>query len=186
MRQGETQGQKCLLIFRRKLGIPSLGSAVANLHSSYSGGTKSDKTRPIMRLAAYRVEIGTHFFRWKNRLAAICLMHIWTFLSAFFFAKKKKKGWRKIKSAWGTSAIPRLSRRSFEFHWFRWTMWHPLNRARFRGWTRQDTKRRRGRLGRNPPFVLAPRGIDPRSLCAPTPAAKPKSESRSKSRSSAG
>lgn len=62
MRQGETQGQKCLLIFRRKLGIPSLGSAAANLHSSYSGGTKSDKTRPIMRLAAYRVEIGTRCF----------------------------------------------------------------------------------------------------------------------------
>lgn len=74
-----------------------------------------------MRLAAYRAAIGTHcfFFRWKNKLAVIFLMRVWTFLSAFSSAKKKKKRERNLNRH-DERARYRDSRRSFEFCWFRW------------------------------------------------------------------
>lgn len=54
--------------FSKKTRHPfSLGSAAANLHSSYNSGTKSDKMRPIMRPAANRADNNSLFFSFYGK-----------------------------------------------------------------------------------------------------------------------
>jgi len=56
-------GAEMSIDFSKKTRHPfSLGSAAANLHSSYNSGTKSDKMRPIMRPAANRADNNSLFF----------------------------------------------------------------------------------------------------------------------------
>jgi len=136
-------GAEMSIDFSKKTRHPfSLGSAAANLHSSYNSGTKSDKMRPIMRPAANRADNNSLFFFFtENRFADFSLNFV-SSQNYILRSVSRTISMLRYRYSWHRRFSPIV----LEFRWFRWAMLGnvaPFKCSRFRGWTCQDTEQRR-------------------------------------------